>query len=561
MRQPVVMQRRKSLRLLGTCLAAVLVLGACSTSDDEDAAPTATTGDKAPAEVERVRLAGGTWGYPSPFAYVRGPGLVNVNFLFDTLLWKDSTGKVIPWLASEWTRSPDGKEWRFTLHDDVKWQDGQPLTTDDVVFTFEYLTKGPGATAPGIFGRIDVKEVVAESPTVVVFRLERPQAAFEISTAGRIPIIPRHVWADVADPAKLRDPKALIGSGPYKLESFDEATGSYLFTANEDYFLGSPKVKRLEFVPAPDELLALQRGEVDAASAGLEEGLPENALEPFDNPRFGKLKAPGEWTRALHFNLAKGFPYDDKRFRQAVAYAVDRKDLVERILFGNGEPGSLGGLAPSHEMAAKDLPAYDHDVAKANGLLDEAGLRDANGDKVRDLPDGTPFNPELQTSSRFSPKTAELVKEYLRAVGVDVRIKSLDTTAADDAAATGNYEMALIGYGGMGGEADTLRTRYSAKVQSKSFNRVQGYNNPAFEELAGRQAVATDPAERKQLLGEMQKILADDVPVISLYLPTRQEIFTKSAFDRWYFTPGGVFGGYPGILNKHVFVTGKKVGI
>ena len=540
-------------------VAALAVLAACGS--DDGAQPGGQGEGARRASVERLRLAGGEWGYPSPFAYVRGPGLVNVNFLFDTLLWKDSTGEAIPWLASQYQRSADGLEWRFTLRDNVRWHDGQPLTADDVVFTFDYMTKGPGASAPGIFGRIDVKEVVAENPSTAVIRLNSPQAGFEVTTAGRIPIIPRHVWSSVTDPAKLRDPKALMGSGPYKLQSIDEAAGNYLFVANESYFLGVPYVRRIEFVTVGDSLLALQRGEIDAGSPGSEEGMPEDALKPFETPRFEQVTGAGEWNRALHFNLSKGFPYDNKAFRQAVAYTVDRKDLVKRILFGRGEPGSLGGLAPSHEFAAPNLPAYDRDLAKARTLLDGIGLRDVNGDGVRDLPDGQPFRPELQTSSRFSVKTAELVKEYLREAGIDVTLRSFDTTAADDNAAKGNYEMALIGYGGMGGEADTLRTRYSSQVRSASFNRVHGYRNPAFEELATKQLTLVDKDARKQVIQDMQRLLAEDVPTIPLYLPTRIHIYPANSFDAWYYTPGGVFGGYPGTLNKHAFVTGKKVGL
>lgn len=547
-----------SMRLLA--LFAVVALSGCGGGATEDAGP--TTGQAGtPERVERLRLPGGPWGYPSPFAYVRGPGLVHDLFLFDTLLWKDSTGEAIPWLASRWEQSPDGREWRFTLHDDVRWHDGEPLTADDVVFTFDYITKGPGQAAAGIAGRIDVESVTAEGPNVVVFRLPQPFAPFEVTVAGRVPIIPRHVWEGVSDPAKFQEPAAVMGSGPYTLDSYDPATNSYSYNSNPDYFLGPPHVQRLEFVPAPDELLALQRGEIDAATIGLDErAIPDEALAPFDEPRFARIEAPGELTRALHFNLAKGFPYDDQRFRQAVAYTIDRQDLVDRLLFGRGEPGSLGGLAPSHEFVAEDLPAYDQDLAQARALLDEAGLKDADADGVRDLPGGERFTAELQADAVFSPKTAELVKEYLRQVGVDVNVRVLDRPAADQAATTGNYEMALVGYGGLGGEPDTLRTRYSSKVPGGGFSKAQGYANPRFDELAARQVTTVDPAEREQIIQEMQRILAEDVPVIPLYFPDRMTIFVEDVFDAWYYTPGGVFGGYPGPLNKHAFVTGMETG-
>ena len=216
---------------------------------------------------------------------------------------------------------------------------------------------------------------------------------------------------------------------------------------------------------------------------------------------------------ALHINLAKGFPYDRKEFRQAVAYALDRKDMVARLLQGRGAPESVGGLSPDHPMLAPDLPTYDRDVAKAKGMLDALGLKDANGDGLRDLPDGAPFVQELQANSRFTPKSAELVKEYLREVGIDVRIQILDKATADDSAGKGNYTMALIGYGGMTGDPDqNLRSRYAASPKSTSFTRAIGYSNPAVTDLANRQLTTLDPEQRKPLVQEIQRLVAEDVP-------------------------------------------------
>ena len=119
---------------------------------------------RTPASVDRLRLSGGDYGYPSPFAYLRGAGLILASYIFDTLLWEDSTGDPIPWLAKEWSHSPDGLEWRFTLRDNVKWQDGQPLTADDVKFSFDYMTTGAAASTSRLAPSLDLKEVVVESP-------------------------------------------------------------------------------------------------------------------------------------------------------------------------------------------------------------------------------------------------------------------------------------------------------------------------------------------------------------------------------------------------------------
>ena len=174
-------------RRLGGAILATMVLVACGGTAAKG--PSAAPGAEG-AKVETVRTAGGPWGYPSPFAYSKGPGLVHDLFMFDTLLWKDSTGILMPWLATAWEHSADAREWRVTLRDGVKWHDGQPLSADDVAFTFDYMTKGAGKAAPGIVRLPDISEVVVEAPNVVVIRLPRPFTPFE-GLLGRIPIIPR----------------------------------------------------------------------------------------------------------------------------------------------------------------------------------------------------------------------------------------------------------------------------------------------------------------------------------------------------------------------------------
>jgi len=545
-------------------LVLALLLAACSdsgTSTSTDEAQDQSPAD-APESVERVRLAGlSRFGYPSPFAWVRGPGWLVTGYVFDTLLWEDATGEPIPWLAQQWEESEDGLEWRFTLHDDARWHDGQPVTADDVVFSAEYMTEGPGADAAGFASRglSVVDEVVADGPSEVVFRLSRPSAAFEEEVAMSVLIVPQHIWADVDDPARSRGPEATMGSGPYRLESVDEASGSLLFTANEDFYLGAPVVKRLEFVPTDDELLSLQRGELDAAETALEQPVPEGLLDALeDNPQIGRKDAKGSWNRMLFFNLDQGFPYNDVRFRHAVAYALDRQDLVERIMFGRGEVGSAGGLAPNNPFLAEDLATYEHDAEQARQLLDELGMVDTNGDGFRELPDGNPFRPQLLDSNRFSANTPKLIKEYLRDVGIDLEINILEQAAADEAAAQGNYSMGLIGFGGIMGDPDTLRTRYSSDAPGASFNRAQGYANPDFDRLAREQLVTVEEDERRELVAEMQQIIAEDLPTLSLYVPDDTVFFNRQVLENWYYTPGCSPCG--GTRNKHLFVTGQETG-
>ncbi len=579
------MLRTRMRWLLALLTALALVASACgddgndgAADDQADTATEETAADQADADedgaddegsdtgdadgaVEVLRLAGGDNGYPSPFAWVRGPGWIHAGYIFDTLAWQDATGEYIPWLASEWSASDDGTEWRFTIRDNATWHDGEPVTADDVVFTYEYLTEGAGAGQAGFAagGLRQVTSVVAESETEVVFTLANPSAAFLEDVAGSVLIIPEHVWVDIENPSEERGPEATLGSGPYMLESADPANGSYLYVANENFYLGSPVVERLEFVPVNDELLAIRGGEVSAAEIGLEQPIPAEQMEAFESDdSLDVIQSPGNWNLALHFNLDAGFPYDDVRFRQALAYGIDRADLVDRILFGRGDVASIGGLAPTHPFGADGLPAYAHDDDQAGALLDELGLVDADGDGVRDLPDGSAFNPTLKASQRFSANTPQIIREYLAGIGIAVEVEILDRATADEAGVNGDYTMQLHGYGGIAGDADTLRQRFADQSNSTSFNKAWGFQDDRFDELAVQQLATLDADARRELLAEMQGILAEQVPVLPIYVPDRVLFYDVETFGNWYYTPG--CSPCRGSRNKHMYVTGQTTG-
>jgi ABC-type dipeptide transport system, periplasmic component len=381
------------------------------------ATTTATTTVAPPTEpvtADRVtiRLAANAQGggYPTPFAAIRGPGRLMTTFMFDTLGFPDVTGDPKPWLAKSWEGSADGKTWTFHLQENAKWQDGQPLTADDVVFSFDYAVNGPGAATGVAQGVTYIDSVTSPDPATVVIKLNtvRPSFLSDIAGAFGIAIIPKHIWSTVTDPAHFQGPEALIGSGPYRLKEFDQTTNTFDFVANDDFYLGKAKVQELQVVQVADPLLALQRGELSAASTG-NSAIPQSQFDDLSK-QFKLLTAPGEFNVALFFNLGAGFPYDQAPFRQAVAYALDRKDMVNRLVSGRGVPGSTGALGPGNPFLKDSLPAYDFDLTKAQAMLDQLGLKDGNGDGTRDNPDGSPFAIPLLASSSDSPQ-AQLVLE------------------------------------------------------------------------------------------------------------------------------------------------------
>jgi peptide/nickel transport system substrate-binding protein len=133
---------------------------------------------------------------------------------------------------------------------------------------------------------------------------------------------------------------------------------------------------------------------------------------------------------------------------------------------------------------------------------------------------------------------AQLVKEYLRAVGIDVEIQAVDQQTSDDRGAKGDYEMAIQHFGGLSGDPSGLITRFTSNSRSTSFTRVHGYNNPEFDRVANEQAVEVDPVKRRELVNRMQAILAEDLPQISLYVPEQISFVDDKKFQGFAYTPG-----------------------
>lgn len=557
----VEMNRRRFLVLAAT---GTVVLGACGgrgggSSTTLPVPVTASPGGRLltaselpPAPRRRLRLAGSPeFGRPHPFNYVP-PTYGGLLLVYDTLLLPDATGALIPWLAEAHEVSPDGMTHSFTLRQNTLWHDGRPLTADDVVFTFDYVTEksAGGKLPPFLFGRPEnVRQVRALDPRHVEVRLDKPAVTFAAAVAGRLPIVPRHVWSTVADPRSALDTGLLVGSGPYRLEEFGQSGA--LYVANDEFFLGRPFTQRLEMPAVGDPLAALAKGDIDAAGS---QASPTSTkvLARFqaNSEKYAILLSPPGFLVALYWNLAKGGPLGDLRFRHACAMAIDRADLVRRLFAGNATPGNPGLLTPGHPMY-RSVEQYNFDRSAANRLLDDAGYERGSGG-VRVGPDGKPLSFKLATTPAQAAAAQFLVRS-LASLGVKVTIDPFD----NEFFITPDYDMALYFFGGVGGDPDIMRAVYSSRF-TKVFFSAQGYANSEFDELAERQVVTLDEAERTQLVGRMQEIVASDLPLLPLHYPTPFLVLDRSKFDQAAYPPDSGQSGGP--LSKQALVTGVATG-
>ena len=531
-----------------------LALAGCKGSDSSPAPPGARP---------TVRKPDGALGFPTPFAANADFGYNQMSLLFDTLLWRDGSGELLPWLAESHRESEDHLTHTFQLRDGVKWSDGRPLTADDVVFTFEYYAKQDTLPPPIIIrAPFGVAKVSATNDRTVVMTLERPRVTFLSEVAGAVPIVPRHVWESVSDPAGALDTKVhLVGTGAYRLAEYNDDGGAMLYTARDDYFLGAPYVQRIEMKAITDQFAAMLANETDM---GRGFGLRDDVLAPFENdPAYGTISNVGSFiTAGLHWNLGKGGALADVRFRQACAMAIDRKDLLARLSAGKGAPGNPGFLSPQSPWHVP-VRQYDFDPAGAGALLDSAGYRSGPGGAPRRDPEGRPLSFEFLFDSVDHAPLSELIVPALRRIGVELRPKP--ATIGPELFGPkifGGFEMATLLYpgpapGGLNSDPDQLRRLFSSRLPGFSLTAASDYVNPRFDDLADRQLVTFDEAQRRTMVAEMQRMIADDIPILPLWYPEKVLGFRKQALDEWYFTPGE----FPTADdNKHLYITGMKSG-
>jgi peptide/nickel transport system substrate-binding protein len=480
----------------------------------------------------------GDWGFPSPYAhYSRGPGYVRMSLIFDTLIWKDENG-FVPALAENWEYLADEKAYLFHLRSGVTWNDGEPFTAKDVAFTYQYIKDHPYQWVDSSV----VENAEATDDRTVKITLERNYAPFLDQVAGTLPIMPEHIYQDVSDPASFKDPKALTGTGPFKLVNYDKTQGTYLYEAYDGYYQGAPRVKQIKFVKVNSEMAAaaLKKGDVDAAS------VPGETVEDVKKEGFTVVEGSHDWVAKIMINHMKA-PFSDPKFRQALYYAIDRQDLVDTGLRGFGLAGSPGLYASDNSWYSPDQEQYNYDPARAGQLLEELGYEKKEGSKYYTKISKPEAIELLVTAS--TERQGELIKKQLDDAGISVNLRSVDSKTLDSMVGGWQFDLALSGHGGLGGDPAILN---KVILDQKSFNSARYDEDDKLNDLLESQLEEMDPAKRKDLVDSAQIVIAQDLPALPLYYT--DSFWASNDIVSFYYTFGGVGSGVPIALNKMIFV-------
>ena len=499
----------------------------------------AAGGAQEPERVERLTIATeADKGNLTPYSFRPPPGIHSelVGMVYDTLFLHPYTEEPIPWLATEASPNSDATTWTVKLRDDVTWHDGEKFTAEDVVFTYDYYRNGPPNRYTHHASDVPVVES-AEALDDFTVRLtcEQPCPTLDLVTLADLPILPQHIWENVEDPQTYTD--LPVGTGPYRLAEYVEDQ-SYRFEANEDYFLGPPAVGEIEMpiVPDPSSMfLALQNGQVDSATRPIPPELQERLGEAQDVETVGGKRFSSIFYR---FNAERP-PLDQLQFRRALDMAVDRQALVDTVLLGNGRTGSPSFMHPDSRWFEPQEAVFDPEQAGA--ILDETGITDSDGDGTREY-EGEPVSLSVivPANDPLQIRTAELIAQQLREVGIELQPESLDPGTLSQRQNALDFELASFqGVPHLLGDP----TQMIESLESLLF-----YSNSEYEGLREEWFRSTSVEQQDEKLREIQRLFAEDPPAFTLYYPDTTYAYNSSAYDGWIPVEGH------GIFNKWSFI-------
>lgn len=435
-------------------------------------------------------------------------------------------GAVSPDLADYWEVGADGITYTFHLNENATWHDGQPVTADDVDFTFQSVLDPEGLTP----WRSDLEQVIASHRAIDAHTFElvskSPMATFLQKAAGQVGIMPKHIWENIpvaewggAPGSTGSDPSQVIGSGPFRFVEWvqnDHAT----IARNDSYWLpdGVPTIDSFTLRVVEDGNSAVQSvitGEadiIDLAPAQVDTftaGNPDLTVDVYDTFRWAFIAPNQDETNATFFK--------DLPVRQALMYALDRQAIVDELLGGYAVKADGTQPVISRAYAPERVTTiYDFDPKRAKSLLEEAGWTDSDGDGVREK-DGVKLSMEFPYNG--DDATNGTLVTYLQQawgeVGIEITPTALPQPTLIDRIFANDFQLTMLGI------------TWNEEDQGTFFRTGVGFNlshwsNAEYDRLNDEQLVELDDAKRMELIIEQSNIVNDELALGILY-------FTKAA--------------------------------
>lgn len=548
-------ERRSKRRLSNMLLCIVLFLIAGGCTGEVAPAVTPTDADATnPQEPAVVRI--GWEGAPDTL----NPGMAFLTdaytifgLVYDTMyeLQLDNTFTLS--LAESVETSADGKVWTYKIRSGIQWHDGEPLTAQDIAFTYNFYHAYPEFPYLPTYTE-NFASVTAPDDSTVVIMLEQPIPNMEAQLAF-LYVLPEHIWsAHTEGNGPFEYPNTdLVGSGPFQLVDYQQDEFVHL-AANPNYFAAKPKVDEVifqNFGNADALVQALQTGQVDMITE-----LPKTALAVLRNaPNIKLVTGPplAAEMSDIFFNQidpancptdlggkCTGHPaLRDLTVRQALAHATDKQHIIDVLLLGLGTPGltlvpdSLG-MWYNHT-----LQDYAFDLTKANALLDTAGYLDTDGDGVREMPDGSQpliFRLLWANDTPDAPRMADLLSQSWRQIGIEVEPQTYDPDALL-ALCCPVFDYDIIIWGWTSDPDPSLLLKVMTTDAIPNGSSEAGYSNPQYDALYQQQVIELDHQQRQALVWQMQEMVFNDIVYIVPYYAQAAQAYRTDRFTGWITEP------------------------
>ncbi|MGH9971478.1 MAG: ABC transporter substrate-binding protein [Pyrinomonadaceae bacterium] len=437
------------------------------------------------------------------------------QLMFNSLIRKNEKFEYVGELASNIETSTDGLTVTFTLRDGVKFHNGKALTAADAKYTLDWLLSSSVAKAASFFEGTGstrqsyITSVEAPDARTLVIRLRKPWLQLLVNLVP-IGIIP--------DGTAVSQKEKPIGSGPFEFVRFD-LTGQVLdLVANEDYWEGKPQIRSLRVISIRDanalqaELLS---GRVDCAP-NVTNLTPDTFKTLAQNQDLKIQQFPGANIVYLGFNTRQA-PLDNVRFRQAIAFAIDRESIIRDLLLGQAKIAH--SILPAESWAYVPGQVYTYDPEKSKKLLDEIGYRDPDGDGPRmRLPKPIVF--KMSGGSVATRQYGVVIQDQLKKLGIPVEIETLEAVTLTDQQIKGDYQM--ITRTSVGGNHDPifLRDLFATSgiptPDRVGFNRTR-YSNPELDLILEKAVNTPERDKAKEGYAQAQEIVSRDLPMMPLW--------------------------------------------
>ena len=446
--------------------------------------------------------------------------------IFSGLVAQDFDLNPVPDLAERWDVSADGRTYTFYLAPNAVFHDGVPVTSEDVRYSFHEILLKYHSRARASFGD-NLKQIHTPDAHTVMFEFARPYAAFlQLIDVTNGPIMPKHLYENT-DP--LTNPHNIVpvGSGPFKFQEWAKGD-SITLVRNEKYFkTGKPYLDRIVYKVTPSAAtaaIAFENGEIDYFLGPT----------PLDIERLSKLpdvaitekgREGYATVETVVLNTARA-PLSDIRVRQAMAYAIDKNYIVDKVAFGKAT-AATGPISSALKWAHNpNVQRYERNLALTGQMLDEAGHKRG--------PDGIRFHLKYVYAQSYA-KVVEVLRDQLREAGIELDLQMMEFSSAVDAVyIKKDFDMGFASFeNGPDPDIGVKRTVVSSNIGAIPFSNGASYRNPRVDELFDLASAETDKQKRAAYYFEAQEILVGDVPYLWLYEPHSGAAY-KSALQGMY---------------------------